>query len=319
MSEALQIREFVDSDEQSIRDLFEVIVERPFPPERFRWLFIDNPAGRGICPVAEFEGRLVGSTASVAVPFRYRGRDLEVFRLQDALVDANVRGQGIYTKLMVESSRLFDERNVPFVFGFPNENSRWIFENKGGYTLLDEIPTLRLDFSALPEGCSDLEFKAEPAGEFSSDDLQLFERCWQGVALHTLRSPGYLKLRYSPQVGRNYHTIRGFRDGELSLLVVGKYFAPARSIDVVELVGPGDVNELAAALRALQSSISDGEAEGFESWFWGANPLTGMAREIGFREVVRTTNLIWRADPAFGEKVPGDGELLLTMGDSDVY
>lgn len=319
MSDSLVIREFADADEPGIRDLFETVVGRPFPPDRFRWLFIDNPLGRGVCPVAELDGRVVGSTASVAVPFRHRGRDLDIYRLQDALVDEVCRGQGVYTKLMQESSRLFDERHVPFVFGFPNENSRWLFENRGGYTPLQQVPTLRLRFADLAAGTGGLEFRSEPAGAFTAADAELFDRCWADVPLHTLRSPAYLTLRYSPQVGRDYVTVRGYRDGELAVLVIGKYFAPEKSIDVVEIVGPADAGEMAAALHALRAAVSGGEADAFESWFWGANPLCDIAAETGFVEAVRTTNLIWRADPAFGETAPGDGELLLTMGDSDVY
>lgn len=319
MSDSLVIREFDDADEMAIRDLFREVVGRPFPPDRFRWLFIDNPYGRGVCPVAEFGGKVVGSTASVAIPFRHRGRDLDIYRLQDALVDANCRGQGIYTRLMHESSRLFDEKGVPFVFGFPNENSRWIFENRGGYTGLQPIPTLRLESGDLAPGGAALEFRSEPSGTFTAEDFALFEKCWSEVPLYTLRTPEYLKLRYSRQVGRDYLTVRGYRGEELSILIVGKYFAPERSFDVVEMVGPRDAGEMAAALRALRSAIGSGQAEGFESWFWGANPLRRLAAKVGFRDVVRSTNLIWRADPKFGGMAPADGELLLTMGDSDVY
>lgn len=320
MTDNLHIREAKDSDETSIKDLFARVVGREFPDQRFRWLFIENVLGRGVCPVALVGEKLVGSTASVAIPFRDGTSRFDVFRLQDALVDADYRGQGIYTRLMLDSSRVFDERGVPFVFGYPNENSKRLFLGKGGYTLIDEIPTLGLDVALDGDDFpSDLEFRCSAPDSFSQDDTNLFNRHWDAVRFHTVRTPDYLRLRYSPEVGRNYVVVRGFDSAGLQALAIGKYYEPANSIDVVELVAHPSAGVLLETLRALRGAFRGEPATRFESWIWGANPLVAAAEELGFAPTGRTTNLIWRMNPALGLAPPARDELTITMGDSDVY
>lgn len=316
----LRIRDFENEDQAAVEGLFLRVIGRDFPAKRFAWLFRDNPLGRGVCPLALLGDELVGSTASIAIPFRHPGGRLDIFRLQDALVDESCRGQGIYTKLMKESSRIFDERGVSFVFGFPNENSKWLFLNRGGYTLVDEIPTLGLELAAnggiLDSG---LEFEPAGPGSFTEADARLFAGMWRDVPLYTERTLEYLRLRYAPEVGHRYHVVRGFAGGELRVLAVGKFFEPAAAIDVMELVGPPDPGVLRATMDVLATAVGDRRVERFETWIRGANPLVAAAREAGFAPSGRTTNLIWRCRPDGGLPAPAVDDLLITMGDSDVY
>src|SRR5699024_1108381 len=62
----------------------------------------------------------------------------------DTLVAPEARGQGLFNKL---ASQVYDEaknRDIAFVYGFPNGNSAHGFFNKLGWVNLDPVPFLVL-------------------------------------------------------------------------------------------------------------------------------------------------------------------------------
>ena len=91
--------------------------------EEWRWLFLENPAGRGLqYVVADAGERLAGQYATVPMRLQIRGQAAAGLLSLNTATDPDFQRQGIFTAL---ASRLYEEAAGEFavVYGFPNPRS----------------------------------------------------------------------------------------------------------------------------------------------------------------------------------------------------
>lgn len=110
--------------------------------EELEWQFLNNPLSETWINGAESSGSLAAIYA--ALPNRFQVFEKESVCLQslDTLTDEDFRGQGLFVKL---ARTLFEEaqsRDLGFIYGFPNGNSRHGFFNKLGWKNFDPLPFL---------------------------------------------------------------------------------------------------------------------------------------------------------------------------------
>jgi len=67
--------------------------------EEFRWLVEDNPAGKATLFIAIQGDEVVGMQSMIPYVFVQNGRLIHTFKSEDTLVDKNLRGKGIFSKL----------------------------------------------------------------------------------------------------------------------------------------------------------------------------------------------------------------------------
>jgi len=65
----------------------------------FKWLVEDNPAGKAIVFVALLKGEVVGMQSLVPYTFLRNGKRINTYKSEDTLVNKDLRGQGIFSKL----------------------------------------------------------------------------------------------------------------------------------------------------------------------------------------------------------------------------
>ena len=284
-------------------------------------MFIDNPFGFGICPLALVDDTLVGQSVAVAIPFIDGTAHYRTFRIQNVMVDTQYQGQGIFTRLLIENTRLADTNGIPFIYTFPNENSLPTFLRKAGYSLLDRIPTLNLSARHLDDSpATDMSFKVSGPNYFTDEDVRLMSRFTELVRFRTNRTLEYLRWRFDKRSDRTYIVVRGFSTTkELHSIAVGKYYEPAQSVDVMEVACAANPIQMKATLQALGAAVGRHRIESYNVWMFGANPLAEIARAIGFVPTGQLTNLVWRWNPKNKTSIPSADEIMLTMGDSDVY
>lgn len=122
------IRKATSKDKKDIISFFKSYIWASKDGEElYSWKYEDNPSGSALIwlAVEEKNDSIVG--ISVMMPWKLQLSENIVVSFQgvDALVDKNYRRQGIHKTLIRQALSEFKEMRIPFIFAFPNENSRF--------------------------------------------------------------------------------------------------------------------------------------------------------------------------------------------------
>lgn len=124
----------LDTELGSVVELMNANFPDPVSLDRFEWLYLANPAGRGTAwfVVDDRTGRPVGST--VVIPRRVRlptGQAVCGWLGGDFSILKAYRTMGIAAKLRRAAKDMIDDGAVPFLFAHPNERMLAVHMNVG--------------------------------------------------------------------------------------------------------------------------------------------------------------------------------------------
>lgn len=106
---------------------------------KLEWKFRSNPKGLGMIASATKDGRIVGINAFMANMFQVDGFLRLGYQSMDTVVSPDVRGQGVFSRLV---ETFYDQCDAALVYGFPNSNSAPGFFGKLGWTNFGVVPML---------------------------------------------------------------------------------------------------------------------------------------------------------------------------------
>lgn len=125
------MRLYKPGEEDSIRALFELSMDKDLSRARWNWLYRDNHTGVFLIGLAEGEdGNLAGQCA--LLPVRMKVGDDTCLGAQslDAVVHPAYRSQGIFTRLAAYTYETAAGMGVPLIYGFPNKNSHHLLAHR---------------------------------------------------------------------------------------------------------------------------------------------------------------------------------------------
>lgn len=138
-----------ESDLYSFKDLFDSNnSERTI--EHLKWQYIDsyNNSNRFVLAGVSDSEKLTGVYAIFQNRFICDGKEVVGSQSLDTLIAPEARGQGLFNKFAAEVYKVAAEKEVDFVYGFPNGNSAHGFFNRLDWKNLDPLPFLILPISS---------------------------------------------------------------------------------------------------------------------------------------------------------------------------
>lgn len=120
-----RIRRYRPDDRDGILALDSVVWNRTQSPEWFDWKYADNPYVDHVPVfVAELDGEIVGARPFMAFRMRLGDETATALQPSDTMVSPDHRRRGLFTRMTERAIEFYEEREPPFFFNFPNEQSR---------------------------------------------------------------------------------------------------------------------------------------------------------------------------------------------------
>lgn len=138
------LRTFQNGDEYAIFELWKTVYpERQYYPERWlewwRWMYTDNPCGKGKIWVAEIDGRFVGQYAIAPRMMKVGTATVTSALSLDTMTHPNYRRQGIFEMLAQQVYSEAERDGIQIVYGFPNQFSYPGFIGKLNWFHIDTL------------------------------------------------------------------------------------------------------------------------------------------------------------------------------------
>jgi len=146
MEPAWSIREYKNGDEVGILELRQAvygeIVDREQWFNWWKWMYNDNPAGRGRIWLAEHSGKIVGQYAIVPRVMKIAGEIITGALSLDTMTHPDYRREGIFESLAKRVYSQAAEEDIYVIYGFPNKFSYPGFIKKLNWFDICSIRTL---------------------------------------------------------------------------------------------------------------------------------------------------------------------------------
>lgn len=122
--------------------------DSPRTLQHLKWQYIESYSQEGRLILGGVDPSLINGLTGIYAVFQNRfmsnGNLITGSQSLDTLVAPEGRGKGLFNKLASQVYKEAEDRNIAFVYGFPNRNSAHGFFNKLDWINLDPIPFLIL-------------------------------------------------------------------------------------------------------------------------------------------------------------------------------
>jgi GNAT superfamily N-acetyltransferase len=140
-----EVREYREDEIPAIVSLLAEHLCLPrFDEAYFRWKYLDNPNGRGICIVALVGDRVVGVSGLIPYEGVVQDHHCRIWFGTDSLVHPDYRRQGIFSAMVTEQNNIAKGRGADVVFCFTSTMSHQGFLKTRAYS---EAGLLDYDFT----------------------------------------------------------------------------------------------------------------------------------------------------------------------------
>lgn len=293
------------------------------------WAFANNDAP--FC-IARSEGRIVGLSAYIQSRFKFGNETGNAFQAIDSYVAAEMRGQGMFTKLAQAYSQYASESDADLVWGFPNDNAApaW-YGKKLGWANHGQVP-----FMIKPLRAGYFLRKLKLLGDFplsfgkdqnlqpvsSLDDWAdgLWEKFSTDVGCTAVRDKGALEHRLFNGPNPEHYRIVAERAGDGVLVATREAEKHGGRIAyLMEAMGGEGIKEV---LQSELARLRDRDVELVLAWCYPWSPNYQQLRACGFLpfpERLRPTR-IWfggRPSSARGAVANSKSNWYLSYLDSD--
>lgn len=282
---------------------------RDLSPEYYRWMYLENPAGRAVVMGGWHEDRLVTSFAIVPKRVQFGDEVVVCGKTMDMFTEPSYQGLGLNKQV---TSRVFvaaKEQGIDMWYVTPSTASYPIFTSKWGY--VESVPVNYvvgvLDFEQAMEAGVPLavlgrlggrvinRVRRASARERPDADLDIrsvqsigadVDQLWQrssgyGVAL--VRDSQYLNWRYIANPD-TYDLNAAYRGEDLQGILVTKY-TKRRGLKVGEIVDfvtpPGAFAVRRALLRSARARFRRDGCALAQAWAIESSPLEADLRSVG--------------------------------------
>ena len=284
-SRSVKFRPFSPGDEQAIAQLFEVAFGKPMAVEFYRWRFVNNPAGKGICELAFDGDRLCAHCGVTRVTILCDGKEMQAGLGGTAMTHPDYQGRGLYALLYNRAFEWMLQEEIFLFFAFPDahRSAHRLLKRKLGFVDIYEVPRFSLRFKdrrpVTEDNRSDLYIK-----ELKDFD-ERFDRLWETVSneyrVIVKRNSRYLNWRFIKNPGAQYRILGYCNKEELLGYAVLKDYG--KDLQVVDLLTVPETNiGLALINHTIQLAMRQ-DLESVSMWLNPANRLHIELERLGFK------------------------------------
>jgi len=231
-----KIRRYKKGDEDEILSLLRLVLKKPYFNKRYwKWMFLDNPAGRASIWVAEDKGSIIAHYA--LIPVRVCVGDTEAIYAEaiNIAVHPMYQGKGIFPFLVRKA-----KSHAKIVYSFPNKKSLPIFIHKLGWKQKETLDQLLyiIDAAKLarrkgkhfflmklitkkPHISSNSSILLRKITTFDKKTTSLWKKISKSDII-TVRDQAYLSWRFIKNPTANYTIYRAEKNNEITGYIVLK-------------------------------------------------------------------------------------------------
>jgi predicted acetyltransferase len=320
----LLLKEYDDSYEKDVLDLFEDVFSRKLSRDYWKWRL--NEYGKSIRYIMIDEKKVVGHYVVHPIPLDVFGEKIKALFSMSVMTHPKFRGRGIFPSLAKEIYKKAFSAGYEIIFGFPNKNSAFHHFNKLGWKNYGKIPeyTKRIEPSLFIEKKGKCVIK-----EITPDD-KIIDVIWnenkENYSIIVPRTSKYIKWRFFlqptqifPNLSNSFYKIFVVMKNEIpKAYFILKYFNFKKS-HIVDLFGDLDNDVLYSIISyALQFSLEQkSDYLSFSPGNINSIEIQKICNALGFSKSESTAY--------FGTKIlslESDfslNEWYLTMSDSDIF
>ena len=212
----IEIGPYRAGDEASILETFGVVFGAERPPEFWRWMHLDNPAGTQVWVARTEGGQVISQFAGIPRRMKIGGAIVTASEIVDSFTHPEFRRGLQRTGLFVKTALPFvahhghPDGNV-FMYGLPNPQAFRIGARFIGYSPIDEgalelMSTGVADAGAAEPACPE-EVVIGPVARFSEDCDWLHQEVSPRHDITTVRDAAYLNWRYADRPDVEYELL----------------------------------------------------------------------------------------------------------------
>lgn len=291
-----------EGDRESARTLFE---QNGYPrsPSEVAWVYGPVSGHLPHASLAVAEQTVAALYAAVPARFVCGGEPVIAAQSLDTMVDSRFRGLGLFTRLARAVNDRMSERQVAFVYGFPNGNSIHGFVSKLEWMALDPVPFL---FRPMNLGYALSRINKRLGAAFSLrlpvlgrrgssrllDGLPSaveLDALWDGfrtlINVGRIRDHQFLEQRYARHPRASYRYRAVHEDGHLAGLIIycSEDKHGGRIGYVMELMClPGKGGLASGLLRDALADMAELKCDGALAWCFSHSPYHGAFLRQGF-------------------------------------
>ena len=133
----MEIRNYQNGDEEGFQKLDKQVELHPWNRRdinNWNWKFKgNNPAGSPIMIYAENNDEIIGHFAAIPMPYWINNTSIIGSHSVAMMIDPKWQNRGLIKFIADELFRQLAEREIPFTYGYPNDNSYNLHTNLLGY------------------------------------------------------------------------------------------------------------------------------------------------------------------------------------------
>lgn len=324
MSREIEYRSYREGDGSALITLFRAC---GYDPDEKFWEWVNQgcPHGRTIVELAVTDNQAVGHYSVLPRRLSVNGTTVRAGLAIHVAVHPLFRGLAILRTLMDRVVRRCREVEIPFIYGFPNNNVWLVYLKLFQWQKIVDIAALELPLAEHPIRnedserillCNQVHFD-QRYGTFAKESVLRKKT-------HVVKDADYLNWRYADHPRTRYQLLEAeAENGDLAGYVVLKLYEKhgIRYGHVVDVDMMPDSFSLFPRLinKALAWSVAQG-VDVASSWMLGQTPFFEMLTTIGFKPTGFSTHVGYRLlDPAFSVHNLQVGTWHIVMGDSDAF
>ena len=271
MLDKIKLRFYCPGDERDIIDLFALVYGKNISLDWWRWRYLGNAVAKPQVALAYSSGKLVAHYAVSPIILRCNGLKIKCAQSMTTMTHPEYEGRGLFVDLASSLYKKLYEDGYNLVFGFPNQNSHGIFNNKLSWKDIGIIATLYCDVGDLKVQDSSIEKVSYENVSQIVNSTKIFT----SKNIHADMNSKYIKWRFSLDSGNTYKVVKTNSGG----LVIFKHFGDS-GMDIVHLAG--DEKALVSMIKSLYNYAVDNRISKIATWCNLHSLLHVQLERLGF-------------------------------------
>jgi hypothetical protein len=317
----IMYREYREEDAQDVLDLFNHVFNKHLSMNRWLWEHTENPIVPTQFNLAMCKAKPIGQSAAVPLLFNHEGITLNTVRVQNAMVHPDFRKQGVFLHTLKNLTSQVYEKQIEFIYTFPNDRSIGAFVKRLDYRHIFDIFTYNLPVNLISKyNNQDIRCEFDKKVNFIRKDIEFINSQLNSFSIFNHRNLDYMNWRYHINSTNNYLVVRVFQGDKQLGLIVCKPYNETMAIDLVELYMIADKHTIGCTLKAICEFYKNDIVRSLNVWSMPHYPLHPDLLDLGFTKTEHSTHVVSKP---LSTRVSQNWDRLdayyLSMGDSDVY
>ena len=189
----ITFRNYKEGDEREIVDLHNSVFKGKYSLAQWNWEHKMNPFSHISIVLAMYDSKIVGQSLSIPLSYFHEGELVRTTRVQNVMVHPDFRKQGVFLHTLKNLTNQVYEKQIEFIYTFPNDRSIGAFVKRLDYHHIFDIFTYNLSVSLISEYNSrDIRCEFDKKFNFVWKDIEFINSQLSSFAIFNNRDIEYM-------------------------------------------------------------------------------------------------------------------------------